>query len=287
MGRPASPSTKGPNGLTIPEDASPSTLIAVRPSHGPYTAEAVAPWWHTVLLAAGIVAMSLAGARQFSGPHAVHVDQMGTYAFTAGTEMLMLAWIWFGMRLRRVPFRSLMGELESGARGVATDLGIAGIFWIGSLFVLATAGILWEVVDAAAHHRPFAPNGQPDAAQQHTIHTLLRLAPATTSEIAAWILVCVVAGFAEEIVFRGYLQRQFTAWGRGAMWVGVVFSAILFGVAHGYQGVRNMVLLSVFGALFSLLAIFRRSLRAGMIAHAWQDIIAGLGLALLHARHFI
>lgn len=273
--------------MTIPEDAPPSPPLAVQPSHSPYTAEPVAPWWHTVLLVVGIVALSLAGAKQFAGPHAAHVDRIGTYAFTAGTELLMLAWIWFGMRLRRVPFRSLIGELESGARGVAADLGIAGVFWIGSLFVLATLGIFWQVVDAAVHHRPFAPNGQPDAAQQHTIHTLLRLAPATASEIAAWILVCIVAGIAEEMVFRGYLQRQFTAWGRGALWVGVVFSAILFGMAHGYQGARNMALLSVFGALFSLLAIFRRSLRAGMIAHAWQDLIAGLGLALLHSRHLI
>ena len=251
------------------------------------TEHPIAPWWHTVLLVAGIVLLSLAGAKEFSGPHAPRVDRMGTYAITAATELAMLGWIWFGLRLRRVPFRSLIGELESGVRGLAIDLGVAGIFWIGSLFVLASVGIMWEVGDAAAHHRAFAPNGQPDATQQHTVHTLLRLAPATASEIAAWILVCALAGFTEETVFRGYLQRQFTAWGRGALWCGVVFSAVLFGMAHGYQGARNMVLLSVFGALFSLLAIFRRSLRAGMIAHAWQDLIAGLGLALLHSRHLI
>lgn len=273
--------------MTIPEDAPIPASIAVRTSNRPYTAEPVAPWWHTVLLVAGIVVLSLAGAKQFAGPHAVQVNRMQTYAFTVGTEVIMLAWIWFGMRLRKVPFRSLIGELESGVRGVAADLGIAAIFWVGSLFVLASLGIFWQVVDAALHHRTFAPNGQPDVSEQQTIHTLLRLAPATASQIAAWILVCAAAGFAEEMVFRGYLQRQFTAWGRGALWVGVVFSAILFGVAHGYQGVRNMALLSVFGALFSLLAIFRRSLRAGMIAHAWQDIVAGLGLALLHSRHLI
>ena len=229
----------------------------------------------------------MAGAKEIAGPHGARVSRLGTYAFTAGTELAMLAWIWFGLRLRRLQFRSLFGELERGVRGVAVDVGVAGVFWIGSLFVLATVGVFWEAMDAAIHHHAFAPNGQPDASQQHTIHTLLRLAPATASEIGAWILVCALAGFAEEIVFRGYLQRQFTAWGRGALWVGIVFSGVLFGMAHGYQGPRNMVLLSLFGALFSLLAIFRRSLRAGIIAHAWQDLIAGLGLALLHSRHFI
>ncbi len=48
-----------------------------------------------------------------------------------------------------------------------------------------------------------------------------------------------------------------------------------------------MILLSIFGALFSLLAIFRRNIRAGIFAHAWQDIVAGLGLALLHSKHII
>lgn len=273
--------------MLTPEDAIQPGFPNTNPSTNLPPAQPIAPWWHTLLLVAGIVLLSFAGARELTAARAPRVDRMGTYALTGVTELAMLAWIWFGLKLRRIPFRSLIGELESGARGLGTDLAAAAIFWIGSLFVLATLGILWEAVDPAAHHRAFVPNGQPDAAQQHTIHTLLRLAPATPSEITAWILVCALAGFAEEIVFRGYLQRQFTAWGRGALWCGVVFSSTLFGMAHGYQGARNMVLLSVFGSLFSLLAIFRRSLRAGMIAHAWQDVIAGLGLALLHSWHFL
>ena len=85
---------------------------------------------------------------------------------------------------------------------------------------------------------------------------LEQLAPANGKEVGCWVVLCCLAGFVEEIVFRGYLQRQFTAWARGRGVAGVVFAALSFGGAHGYQGVRNMVLLSVFGALFSLLAIF-------------------------------
>jgi hypothetical protein len=48
-----------------------------------------------------------------------------------------------------------------------------------------------------------------------------------------------------------------------------------------------MVLLAVFGVLFSVLALFRRSLRAGMFAHGWHDLIAGLALALLKSSHLI
>lgn len=273
--------------MSFPEDA-PQTHSPAGQGYAIQAApQPIAPAWHTILLVAGIVLLSFAGAKELGGAHSPQISRMGTYAFTLVTEAALLAWVYFGLRLRRVPFRTLIGELENGTKGVVTDIGVAGVFWVGSLFVLGTLGVLWQMVDAAVHHQPIVPNGQPDATQQQTIHTLLRLAPSTASEIAAWILVCVMAGFTEEIVFRGYLQRQFTAWGRGSLAVGVVFSALLFGMAHGYQGARNMVLLSVFGALFSLLAISRRSLRAGMIAHAWQDLIAGLGLALLHSRHVI
>jgi membrane protease YdiL (CAAX protease family) len=48
-----------------------------------------------------------------------------------------------------------------------------------------------------------------------------------------------------------------------------------------------MVLLAAFGVLFSLLAIYRRSLRAGIFAHAWHDFIAGLALALLRSSHIL
>ncbi len=37
-----------------------------------------------------------------------------------------------------------------------------------------------------------------------------------------------------------------------------------------------MITITVYGALFGLLAWWRRSLRPGMIAHAWTDIFSGV-----------
>lgn len=247
----------------------------------------VAPVWHTVILIVGVIVLSISGAKEISGG-VPSVDRLHTYALTVTTEAFMLAWVYFGLRLKRIPFRSLLGSIPGDFRSIAVDLGVAMAFWIASLIVLGTIGIFWTVIEAAISHRSLFPSGKPlgpDAAQQQTLHTLLQLAPANGREIAAWIVVCIVAGFVEEIVFRGYLQRQFIAWARGAVAAGVAGSALLFGFAHGYQGARNVALLCVFGVLFSLLALFRRSLRAGMIAHSWQDICAGLTLALLNALH--
>jgi hypothetical protein len=247
----------------------------------------MAPAWHTLVLVAAIVLLSLAGAKELSGRHAAHVNRMQTYAFTIASEAAMLGWVYLGLRLRKVPFRSILGKVSGGFRGMATDFGVALVFWLGSLFLLGTLNVMWQLTSASIEHRSLLPNGKPSAAQQHTLHTLTGLAPGSASEVVVWVLLCITAGFTEEVVFRGYLQRQFTAWGRGAVAVGVVFSALLFGFAHGYQGASNMVLLSVFGVLFSLLAIFRRNLRACIFAHAWQDLVAGLALAWAHARHLI
>lgn len=254
---------------------------------------AVAPAWHTLLLVAGIVVLSIEGARELSGPNAGALDsnRLATYATTVASELVMLAWVWFGLRLRKVPFRSLFGDLSGGIKTFFLDLGIAAAFWIGAMMVLMTAAVLWLVTDAAIHHRPLIPKGGAsapvDPAQQQTVHTLAALAPSNAREIAAWALVCIMAGLIEELIFRGYLLRQFTAWSRGIVAGGVLFSSLMFGAAHGYQGIRNMVLLTLFGSLFALLAVFRRNLRAGMFAHAWHDFCVGLVLSLLKWKHLI
>lgn len=216
---------------------------------------------------------------------------MATYASTAVSEGLMLAWVWFGLRLRKVPFRSLFGDLSGGIRSFFIDLGSAVVFWFGAMMVLATIGLTWTMTEMAIKHQSLFPHGgkqpQPDPAQQHLVHTLSSLAPSNGMEVLAWIGVCMTAGLVEELVFRGYFQRQFTAWGRGAVWIGVAFSALAFGAAHGYQGVRNMVLLSIFGALFSGLVLVRRNLRAGIFAHAGHDFLVGMLLAFARAKHLI
>lgn len=249
-----------------------------------------APVWHTLLLVAGILAISAHGAARFSAPHA-SINRLATYGFTAAMELALLGWVVVGLRLKKVPLRSLLGANQVDARSIALDLGIALVFWIGSLIVLSTLALTWIGIQAAVTHRPLAGSaGHPlaqDPSQQQALHALVQLAPSNAVEIAAWALLCLLVGFVEETVFRGYLQRQFTAWARGAAAAGVALSALAFGAAHAYQGARNMCLLAVFGALFSLLALFRRSLRACIFAHSWHDLIAGLTIALLKAHHFI
>jgi membrane protease YdiL (CAAX protease family) len=97
------------------------------------------------------------------------------------------------------------------------------------------------------------------------------LLPRGILESLAWIPLALSAGFCEELAFRGYLQRQFQAIA-GSAALAVLFQAIVFGVGHLYEGVGAATRITLFGVLFGLLAVWRKSLRPGMIAHAWSDI---------------
>ena len=110
-----------------------------------------------------------------------------------------------------------------------------------------------------------------------------KLAPVTAVEMMLFLVLSISAGICEELVFRGYLQQQFARMGR-RVWVGVALSALVFGGAHGYEGVAGILLIAVYGAMFGMLALLRRGLRTGMIAHAWHDSISGVALVLL--RHY-
>ncbi|HEU4333174.1 MAG TPA: CPBP family intramembrane glutamic endopeptidase, partial [Candidatus Eisenbacteria bacterium] len=86
-----------------------------------------------------------------------------------------------------------------------------------------------------------------------------------------WAMVALTAGFVEEVVFRGYLQRQFTAWSRNHI-AGIVLSAAAFAAGHLYQGMAAASIIAVIGIAFGVLAYLTRSLVPGVYAHVWADL---------------
>lgn len=197
------------------------------PPVAPSAPAAIAPAWHTAVLVASIVAISIHGASRFSAAHA-GINRLATYGFTAAMEALLLAWVLFGLRLRKILLRALLGARALSLHSIAEDLCFAMGFWILSLMVLGTLGMTWSRAESALAHRPAATHatGQAgkagealasDPSKLETLRALKQLAPANGSEIAAWMLLCMLVGFTEEIVFRGYLQRQFIGWARGSV----------------------------------------------------------------------
>lgn len=180
-------------------------------------------------------------------------------------EWLLVAFIWLGIRKRKA-LREVIGGRWTHAEDFFRDLITAAGFWFVAAMVLAGAGKLMHL-------------DQPGRVDDLR-HSLGFLVPASPLELAVWFCVSLSAGFCEEIVFRGYLQRQFASLTRSSL-TGVSLSAIVFGMSHGYEGLSRMLLIGIFGFLFGLLAWWRKSLRPGMIAHAWHDALSGTILRML------
>lgn len=169
-------------------------------------------------------------------------------------------WVLFGFAWWGCSARVLLGPRWRSLRQVLADFGIAAVFWISAAMVLAILARLLGVT-------PFVREAQ-------------FLLPHGPAEQAAWVAVSVSAGICEEAIFRGYLQQQFIFWTRQVP-AGILLSAALFGAGHIYQGSRSAVLIAAYGSMFGILAHWRGTVRPGMIAHAWQDSLAGLVAGLM------
>ena len=190
------------------------------------------------------------------------------YLATLVYEWVLAAAVLWGIALRRVPLRVLVGDWQSNRKAWLRDLALGLAFWVWSAVVLAAIGFLLTL----AHLKLPAS-------------TVAALAPADLGELLLFLVLSLSAGFCEELLFRGYFQQQCTRLARGRVWVGVAASSLLFGLAHLYEGAAGVISITIFGAMFSVLAIRRRSLRPGMIAHAWHDALSGLILFLLQHTH--
>jgi len=102
----------------------------------------------------------------------------------------------------------------------------------------------------------------------------VNIPPKTGFELVVFLALATSAGFAEELVFRGYITQQFGAW-TGSYKIAVILQAIAFGLAHGFYG-KLMLAVMLQGWLLGLLARWRNSLRPGMLAHGLQDSVGGI-----------
>lgn len=225
----------------------------------------VAPMWHTVIFI--VVTLALTGYQAHVQPR-IGTLQVRTrvplYIVMIGFELVMLGYVWIGLRIGGKSVREIVGGKWNRPEDFWRDVGIAAGFWCVVIGMLLALRIL---VGA-------------NAAGLEAVKTLL---PRTYVEMVIWVCLATTAGFCEELIFRGYLQRQFLAL-TGKPELAVAFQAVIFGAAHLYQGWRGAVTITVYGALFGALAAWRRSLRPGMIQHAAQDTFSGLvgSFALRH-----
>ncbi|HYQ90125.1 MAG TPA: CPBP family intramembrane glutamic endopeptidase [Candidatus Binatia bacterium] len=221
----------------------------------------IAPLWHTVLLIAFLFAIAAYGAyaQHSAKPGPELVERRGStvplYLSLLAAEWGLLRFVVAGgLRKTGTTLRDLLGQRWSGWKDVARDVAIALATWT-----------VWTVSTSFIQH----------ALGQDTAKDIGAMLPRSPLEIAAWVALSLTAGFCEEAIFRGYLQKQFQAI-TGSAVVAVLLQAVIFGVSHGYQGLRNVVAITILGVVYGAIALWRRSLEPTMILHAGTDIVSGI-----------
>jgi uncharacterized protein len=216
---------------------------------------AIAPAWHTVIILFLLLLFSLMSARGAAlpgmGPH----GRVRGYILIMVFEWIMVAFIWYGISRRGVRMYDLVAGRWTRPAEFFRDFALAIVF-------LLVCGV------GLANGLAYLLKAKPDPA-------LVNMFPHTPTEIVFYLLVSLTAGFCEEVIFRGYCQRQFAALSKSTAG-GIILQGIAFGAGHGYQGWKFVLIIAVYGITFGLLVQWRRSLRPGMIAHFVQDGVGGI-----------
>jgi membrane protease YdiL (CAAX protease family) len=228
--------------------------------------EQVASWAHLagfLLIGAGVVALGFlaqhapSGGGAAPGQLASHSKAIPIYLTAIFMDWALLYYCFGGVHHRGGSFCALAGGRWSSWKSVAVDLAIVLPFWV-----------LWE---GAAYGVRCLLAGTAGPGSAKTVDSLL---PQSLLEVLIWIATSITAGICEEMVFRGYVQRQLHALS-GNVVAAVLGQGLVFGLFHSYQGWTNVIVISVLGVLYGALAAWRGNLRANIIAHAWTDVWEG------------
>jgi len=102
-----------------------------------------------------------------------------------------------------------------------------------------------------------------------------RILPQSTTELIPFFALSVTAGLCEEFLYRGFAMATLS---RAGLPVGVVilFSSVIFGLAHLYQGRAGLVSTTVLGILFGTSRAAFGSLVPAIVWHMGVDLVAGV-----------
>jgi membrane protease YdiL (CAAX protease family) len=146
----------------------------------------------------------------------------------------------------------------AGATAAATCLLLG---WFAVLTVITTRGL----AKAKASELP-----------EHIVR-VGRFLPVDRVEGVGFVALAFTAGICEEILYRGWLTTHLRALGAGG--AAFVLSAIVFGIAHAYQGRVGMIASGMLGLMLGGVVHWTGSLVPGQVLHVLVDLTNGFAIA--------
>lgn len=144
--------------------------------------------------------------------------------------------------------------------------GFTAAILAGGLLILYTADVV---------HSTLSPNEL--AKTQEQWESSVPFLPEKYRELPAYTFMCITAGVCEEIMYRGFMVNYFIdPMKPGFPWTAAIFPAVLFSIAHFYQGYLAMFKIFLLSMLFALIFIFSKSLLYVVVIHFLIDFAGGV-----------
>ena len=184
-------------------------------------------------------------------------EKVELYAVTIAFQ-----WVLVGL----VAWRSL-------ARGLTIqELGLGSRNWVGvvasGLFgAICIGGLQWLNLRRIGKMEGDAPELLKKLAS--------RLLPVNLLEYLPYSALAITAGVCEEFIYRGFAIAALSKAGL-PLWLVVILSSLLFGLAHAYQGRSGIVSTGIFGVLLAIGRLWLGNLVPVMMWHAGLDLAAGV-----------
>ena len=109
---------------------------------------------------------------------------------------------------------------------------------------------------------------------------ILLFMPLDASERAFWVVSSALAGFGEELAWRGVQTVLLTRLLRNFV-LACAVSVVMFAIAHAIQGWSSTIAIGAFAAGFHVIVWLSGSLYVAMIVHFIYDVVAGFAYAYL------
>jgi membrane protease YdiL (CAAX protease family) len=233
-------------------------VTAVEPeqrSHGEFVASRL----HTaavllvlVVLAAGGLLRALRGEHEMVGPE----GRLPLYGRIVAIQLVLFWLVRVGIRRSGSSVRALIDQRPWNAARLGRLVGVAVVGWI---FWMAASAALSSLL------RP----------SPEELRAILNFLPRGTLEKLCWVVFSVVTTLCEEVLYRGYLMKQFRAL-TGSSVLALFLQAAVFAIGHVSLGTALVISVSFLALFLGILAMWQQSLLPGMIVHAGVGLIGGL-----------
>ena len=152
------------------------------------------------------------------------------------------------------------------------SLSLTAHFGWGGAGVLVGLGLMALVLQPQRHSLATTP----DVVERlrRRLAGIERLLPSSRAEWPGFVSLAITAGVCEEVLFRGFVLWMLAHW-LPSYWLAALLQALLFGLAHVYQGPRGVFLTFMVGVFLTGVVWISGSLWPAMLVHALLDLNAG------------